>query len=75
MVRHKRGHTGDKPYECDVCNQRFARRSHLIKRKLIFQNTKSKSNKSNYEAIKKELKKRAEKRGAVFEKCEINSRN
>ena len=45
------------------------------KRKLIFQNTKSKSNKSNYEAIKKELKKRAEKRGAVFEKSVTQMRN
>ena len=43
--------------------------------KLIFQNTMSKSNKGNYEAIQTELKARAEKRGCVFEKSITQMRN
>ena len=44
-------------------------------RKLIFQNTMSKTNKSNYESILKELKSRAEKRGSVFDKSIVQMRN
>lgn len=44
-------------------------------RKLIFQNTKTKTNKSNYESIQKELKKRAEERKSVFEKSVTQMRN
>ena len=44
-------------------------------RKLIFQNTMSKANKSNYETIQKELKRRAENRGSVFEKSIPQMRN
>jgi hypothetical protein len=36
--------------------------------KLIFQNTMSKANKSNYETIQKELKRQTENRDSVFEK-------
>ena len=44
-------------------------------RKLIFQNTMSKANKSNYQTIQKELKSRAEKRGSVYEKSATQMRN
>ena len=30
MVVHKRRHTEQKPYECDVCNKRFTNTSSLI---------------------------------------------
>ena len=33
MVGHKRRHTGEKPYECNVCNQRFARIFTLVEHK------------------------------------------
>ena len=29
LAVHKRTHTGDKPYECDVCNKRFSQSSYL----------------------------------------------
>jgi len=29
LIRHKRIHTKEKPYECDVCEMRFRRSSNL----------------------------------------------
>ena len=31
LVVHKRTHTGDKPYECDVCNKRFSQSGDLTR--------------------------------------------
>ena len=33
LVRYQRTHTGDKPYECDVCKKRYPTKSNLTKHK------------------------------------------
>jgi uncharacterized Zn-finger protein len=30
LVRHEKIHTNEKPYECNVCNKKFTRRSGLL---------------------------------------------
>ena len=42
LAVHERTHTGDKPYECDVCNKRFSQsstqldiREHTLERNLM----------------------------------------
>ena len=29
MITHKRTHTGERPYECEICNQTFSQKTRL----------------------------------------------
>ena len=35
LVRHKRVHTGEKPFKCDNCDKNFALKSNLTKHLLV----------------------------------------
>lgn len=47
MERHKRTHSGEKPYQCDYCHQYFSRTDRVLKhRRMCHENRERKANKA-----------------------------
>ncbi|CAG7838385.1 unnamed protein product [Allacma fusca] len=48
LGRHFRSHTGDKPYQCSVCNKKFSRSDHLSKHRKVHERSSASINCYNY---------------------------